>query len=177
MNRRTAIRNVVLISAGAALLPSCLQQDSPSVPLKNLPLSGAQEKMLAELAETIIPKTNNFIGAKDLQAHEFVLTMVDDCMAPEDRQKFIMGMKQFEEGCEKKWNRSFVKCNPQQRKEWLQLMESKQDVPEDAVRFYAITKHYTLQSFTSSKMYMTDIRKYRMVPGNNYRGCVAVNKS
>ena len=44
--------------------------------------------MLAELAETIIPKTKNFIGAKDLKAHEFLLTMVDDCMAPEDQKVF-----------------------------------------------------------------------------------------
>ena len=32
--------------------------------------------MLAELTETIIPKTNNFIGAKDLKSHEFILQSI-----------------------------------------------------------------------------------------------------
>jgi hypothetical protein len=51
MNRRTAIRNVVIISAGAGLLPSCMRDDKSSVPLKNISVTGSQEKMLAELTE------------------------------------------------------------------------------------------------------------------------------
>ena len=172
MNRRTAIRNVVIISAGAGLLPSCVQEDKSTLPLKNISLTGSQEQMLAELTETIIPKTKNFIGAKDLKAHEFVLTMVDDCTSPEDQQKFTEGMKLFEESCKKKWNSSFVKCSAQQRNELLQSMEKKQDIPEDALKFYGTVKRYTVQSFTSSKDYMTDIRKYKMVPGPNFKGCV-----
>src|ERR1044071_1554699 len=110
MNRRTAIRHAVLLAAGAALLPSCTNSDkAASIPLKNLSLTGAQEDMLAALSETIIPKTNNFIGASDLCSHEFVLTMVDDCSSPEEQQQFSRGLKQFEEACEKKWGQSFAK--------------------------------------------------------------------
>jgi len=174
MNRRTAIRNVVIISAGAGLLPSCLQHDKASISLKNISLLRSQEEMLNELAETIIPKTINFIGARDLKAHEFVLTMVDDCMAPEDQKKFTGGMSLFEDACKKKWNNSFINCSSQQRIELLQLVEKKQDIPEDALKFYGTVKHYTVQSFTSSKEYMTDIRKYKMVPGPDFKGCVPV---
>jgi len=175
MNRRTAIRNVVVITAGASLLPSCLHTDKPTITLKNIPLTGSQENMIAGLTETIIPRTNAFIGAADLRAHEFVLTMVDDCMPPEEQQKFTTGMKDFETVCRQQWNNSFTECSPQQRKELLQRLEQKQEVPENAVYFYETTKRYTVQSFTSSKQYMLDIRKYKMVPGNNYKGCVAVN--
>jgi Gluconate 2-dehydrogenase subunit 3 len=174
MNRRTAIRNVVVISAGATLLPSCLQQDSGTLSLKNISLSGSQEKMLAELAETIIPKTITFPGAKDINTHEFILTMVDDCSSPEEQQKFTRGMKTFEDACKKKVDNSFVNATAQQRKEFLQLVEKKQDIPEEATGFYGTVKRYTVQSFTSSKQYMTDIRKYKMVPGGNYKGCVPV---
>jgi hypothetical protein len=175
MNRRTALRHVVLLSAGAALLPSCVSNDrTAAIPLKNLSLTGSQEDMMAALSEAIVPKTNDFIGASDLKSHEFVLTMVDDCHGPEDQQQFSSGMKQFEEACEKKWKTSFVECSPEQRKEFLQDVEKKQDVPEDAVKFYQTTKRYTLQSFTSSKEYMTNIRDYKMVPGPNFKGCVPV---
>ena len=69
---------------------------------RNIPQAEAVEKMLAELAETIIPKTNNFIGAKDLKSHEFALIMMNDCAPPEDQKAFTDGMKAFEEGCQKK---------------------------------------------------------------------------
>lgn len=172
MNRRNAIRNVVIITAGTGLLPSCLHEDKSSFTLKNISLTGSQEQMLAELTETIIPGTKNFIGAKDLNTHEFILTMVDDCKSPEDQQKFAEGMKLFDEACKKKWDRSFVKCSPQQRIELLQSMEKKKGIPEDVLKFYGTVKSYTMQSFTSSKDYMTGIRKYKMVPGPNFKGCV-----
>jgi Gluconate 2-dehydrogenase subunit 3 len=178
MNRRTAITNIVFVSAGAVLLPSCLQNDkAASFPLKNISLTGSQENMLAELSETILPKTNNFIGAKDLKAHEFVLTMVDDCGKPEDQQNFTEGMKQFEDICQKKWNNSFVKCTLQQRNEILSQLEKKQDMPEPVLAFYKTVKRYTVQSFTSSKIYMTDIRHYKMVPGSHFKGCVPLKQA
>jgi hypothetical protein len=174
MNRRRAIRNVIIISAGAGLLPSCMQQDKVSIPLKNISISGSEEEMLAELAETIIPKTKNFIGAKDLKAHEFLLTMVDDCFNPEDQQKFKNGLKAFDKLSHDKFGQLFTSYTPKQKQELLADIESKKDIPEDALHFYGTIKRYTVQSFTSSKEYLTDIRKYKLVPGSNFKGCVPV---
>jgi hypothetical protein len=177
MNRRTAIRNFVIISAGVAFLPSCADHErSASIILKNIPLTGSQEELVAALSASIIPKTNDFIGASDLKAHEFVLTMVDDCNGPEDQQHFIKGMKDFEELCKKKYDKGFISCTPQQKLELLQQFEKKQDIPEEAARFYEIIKRYTVQSFTTSKEYMTTVRNYKMIPGSHYKGCVpAIN--
>lgn len=175
MNRRTAIRNVVIISAGAGLLPSCMQEDKSSIPLKNISITGSQEKMLTELTETIIPKTKNFIGAKDLKAHEFVLTMVDDCASPEDQKKFMDGLKAFDKLSHDKFGQLFISYTPEQKQTLLSDIESKKDIPEDALKFYGTVKRYTLQSFTSSKEYMTGIRKYKMIPGPNFKGCVKVS--
>jgi len=177
MNRRTAIRNVVIISAGASLLPFCTTADEASLHLKNIPLTRSQESMLAELAETIIPKTSNFIGAKDLESHVFILTMIDDCAAPEDQKFFSDGMKAFEDACKKKFNASFVKCTPQERDEWLREMEAVKDDKDIAAKFYKTAKRYTVQSFTSSKEYLLEVRKWTMVPGSDFKGCVPVKKT
>lgn len=177
MKRRTAIRNIVIISAGASLLPSCTATDNSSLQLKNIPLTGSQENMLAELAETIIPKTGNFIGAKDLKSHVFLLTMMDDCTSPEDQKFFSDGMKAFEDACKKKFNAAFVKCTPQQRNDLLKEMETIKDQKDAAAKFYKTTKRYTVQSFTSSKEYLLDVRKWQMVPGSNFKGCVPVKKT
>lgn len=143
--------------------------------LKHISVDGPEQDMLAELTETIIPKTNNFLGAKDIKSHEFLLTMVDDCHSPEQQKIFTDGLKAFENACDKKFNASFVKCAPGQRSELLKEMEANiADENNPAAQFYKITKSYTIQNFTSCKEYMLDIRKWKMVPGSNFRGCVKV---
>lgn len=175
MNRRTAIRNVVIISAGAAILPSCHHADKIGLQLKHLSITGSQEKLLAALSETIIPSTNDFIGAKDLKSHEFVLVMVDDCLAPDDQKKFTEGLTAFEDLCKKKLDRAFENCTPQQRDQLVADIEQKKDFPESVAGFYGTVKAYTLQSFTGSKEFMTGIRNYKLVPGPIYKGCVPVS--
>jgi hypothetical protein len=177
MNRRTAIRNVAIISAGAALLPSCHDADKISLPLKHLSVTGSQGKMLAALSETIIPTTHTFPGAKELKSHEFVLIMVDDCASPEEQKKFINGLKSFEELCKEKWDRAFENCTVLQRNELVADIEKKKNVPEPVTEFYNTVKKYTLQSFSSSKEFLTDIRKYKLAPGPDFKGCVPVSKA
>ena len=97
INRRTAIRQLAIISAGAALLPSCLHPHAkPSVSLKNITLTGDQEKSLEELTATLIP-TDTTPGARDVSAHLLVLRMVDDCSPKADQEKFIKGLVSFDE--------------------------------------------------------------------------------
>jgi Gluconate 2-dehydrogenase subunit 3 len=175
MNRRTAIRNVIIISAGAGLLPSCVGDDKSSIVLKNISITGSQEKMLAALTEAIIPKTKNFIGAGDLKAHEFLLTMIDDCTTPEEQKKFSYGLEAFDKLSHDRFGQLFTSYTAAQKKGLLQSIESKKDVPEDVLKFYGTVKRYTLQSFTSSKDYLTDIRKYKIIPGSNFKGCVPVS--
>lgn len=172
MNRRTALRNVIIISAGAGLLPACVGDDKSVIPLRNISITGSQEKMLAALTEAILPKTKNFIGANDLKAHEFILTMIDDCASPEDQKKFMEGLQAFDKLSHDKFGQLFTSYTAKQKKELLTDIESKKDIPEEALKFYGAVKKYTIQSFTSSKEYLTDIRKYKIVPGSDFKGCV-----
>ena len=119
MNRRTAIRNVIIISAGAGLLPSCGGDNTSVIVLKNISITGPQEKMLTALTESIIPKTKAFIGAKDLKAHEFLLTMVDDCSSPEDQKKFMDGLTAFDKLSHDKFGQLFTGYTVEQKKALL----------------------------------------------------------
>jgi hypothetical protein len=176
MNRRNAIRTVVIISAGAALLPSCRDANTTYIQLKNISFTGKQQEMLADLSETIIPKTKAFAGAKDLKAPEFVLLMLDDCTSPDDQQAFTKSMSAFEDACRKKWDNSFNKCSSQQKIEFLKELESKTE-EDDAKKFYKTVKRLTVQAFTSSKEYLEGVRKYKIIPGSAFKGCVPVNQA
>ena len=176
MNRRKAISNIVILSVGAAVLPSCSQKDEEAVKFKNFSLKNDEVNMLGQLSDTIIPKTGA-PGAPDVKAHEFILMMVDDCYEPEKQKMFTDGLKQFDKLAKDKYSTAFISCTAPQRKELLTAMEKEKDVPEDVLFFYETTKRHTVQAFTSSKEYMTDVLKYNLVPGSDFKGCVPVKKA
>lgn len=174
MNRREAIRACFIITAGATILPSCMQEKSKSgLLLKHLKVTGEQEQMMADLTDAIIPVTDT-PGAKDVGAHLFVLMMVDDCSKPEDQEKFTAGLKAFEDDVQKQYKTSFSKLTPAQRNEWLATMEGKKEEKDNpAVNFYHSTRGLTIQCFTGSQYYLTKVQVYEMVPGR-FHGCVPV---
>ena len=173
MDRRTAIRTALIISAGAALLPSCRQKEKNAVSYRNFSVTGEQQEMLSGLTGFIIP-TTDFVGAADVKADEFTLMMVDDCYSPDKQKQFVNGLQQFDKATTKKYGSTFADCTIPQKKEWLATLESKKDAPADVLTFYQIVKQHTLQAFTSSKPYLLQVRKYNMVPGPNFKGCIPV---
>jgi len=176
MNRRTVIRNMVIVSAGTAFFPSCLNGDKKaSIALKNYTITGSQEEMLADLTETIIPSGDGH-GAKEEKSHLFVLMMLDDCSSKEEQRKFISGLKQFEEATKKRFGSSFIKCSKEQKVQLLKDIENKKEVSEETIAFYNSTKKLTLQSYLSSEHYLTKITGYNILPGH-YKGCVSVNNA
>ena len=176
MHRRTVIRNVLAFSAGAALIPSCVHDEGKaSIPLKNISVTGNQEKMLESLSETIVPKTTT-PGAKELSTHLFILMMVDDCLNKESQQKFMRGLVQFEELSIKKSGTGFLASGPAQKAALLTDIEAKKGVSEDVQSFYGTVKRFTVQGFVSSQYFLTKIQPYEMIPGR-YHGCVPVKKT
>jgi Gluconate 2-dehydrogenase subunit 3 len=170
-NRRVAIQQLLVIWAGVALLPSCLQHEQKvSIPLKLIQVLPEDENMLAELAETILPKTDT-PGAKDLSAHLFVLKMVDDCYSKTNQEKYIEGMKAFESFVSKKTGKSFTEISPSERQSIVAELD-KQKSSEDALSyFFQSTKRLTVQAYTTCEYYMTKIRGYKMIPGK-FQGCI-----
>ena len=169
--RRYAIKQILAVAAGAALIPSCMEDKSKAaIILTNFKIDADQEKMLAELAETIIPKTTT-PGAKDISAHLFALKMLDDCAKPEDQQKFVKGLAQFEAGCKSQFGKGFVDCTNEQRTTLLTNLEAKKGDDNELSFFYGKMKGLTIQAYTSSQFYLTKVRVYELVPGR-FHGCV-----
>jgi len=172
-NRRVAIQQLFLIWAGVALLPSCLQtEEKVSIPLKLIHIEPADEAMLAELADTILPKTDS-PGAKDLSAHLFALKMVDDCFTQTNQRKYIQGMKDFESLVMKKTGKSFVENNAAERQSILTELDRQKSATDNLAFFYQSTKKLTVEAYTTCEYYLTKIRGYKMIPGK-FQGCVSL---
>jgi len=173
INRRSAIKKFLYVSAGIVLMPLCLQDKSkPAVELKNFSISADQETLLAELTESIIPKTIS-PGAKDISAHRFALKMMDDCRGKEVQDKFLAGLLAFEKQAEKISGKSFIKQSIEERNAVLQEMEKNKESKEDAVGFYRTMKWFTIQAYNSSEFFLTKVQVYELVP-SRYHGCVPV---
>jgi hypothetical protein len=191
MNRRTVLKNLALVVGGAVLLPSCLHKDGTSyVQLKHINLDADQQKLIADIAETIIPKTNT-PGAKDLNLPAFVLKMIDDCYTKKDQQAFLVGLGTFNDMVKKKYNSSFADLSVRDREEVLNSIDknNKPTVdPKKSIKpvgdaqksleapkkkpeipplnlFYGTIKQQTIFGYTNSQYFMTKQIVYELVPG------------
>lgn len=173
MDRRAVLRNFVILSAGIAFMPSCKDgKVKGTVSLKSIQLSGDEENMLANLAETILPVKAE---APADSAHYFVLAMVDDCYASDDQKKFVEGLKRFEELAQEKFGSRFVQLSAEQKHSLLEEMEKNKNAGEAVNYFYNSTRSLTLQHYMSSKHYLVNIRKWEMAPGR-WNGCFPLEK-
>lgn len=180
MNRRIALKQLGLLTAGAALLPACVRDTakSASITLKNIHISGGQEFVLAEIAETLIP-TTDIPGAKAMNAHHFVLRMVDDCQPEEAQKEFEKGLADFEKAVEEKHGKSFDELSPSDRKAFLTEIDAtaKAEREKESVsalsKFYSLARRYTIQGFSSSEYVLTNVFNYNMIPGK-FVGCVPI---
>lgn len=171
MNRRIAIRNMALILGSAAVLPSCLGDKSKSKPLvelKHLQLNGDEQQLVANLAETILPKTDT-PGAKDLNLHLFAFKMIDDCMNKQQQDDFKAGLKAFADAADAKYKKSFNDCTVAERTAFVKEAEKgiKDKAKDDAkmLAFYDTVKQQTVFGYTTSQYFMTKQVVYELVPG------------
>lgn len=180
MNRRIALKQLGLITAGAALLPACVNEaaKATSIALKNIKVTGGQEAILAEVADTLIPATD-IPGAKAMNLQQFILRMVDDCQSAEAQKDFESGLTAFEESVDKKFGKSFEELAPADRKAFIAELdanartEKENESLSQLSKFYLMTRRYTIQGFTSSEYVLTNVLPYNMIPGK-FLGCVPI---
>jgi hypothetical protein len=173
MNRRSLLQQLALLSAGAAMLPSCLGDHSkPDLVLKNFKVDSDQEKILAAVTTTLIPTTST-PGAGDVSAHLFVLKMMDDCFSPEDQDKFFRGMRQLDNAARSTLGTSFAAAAGPRRESLLQTIDSGKMPGDELNFFYSTTKKQTILAYSSSSWFLTKVQVYELVPGR-FHGCVPV---
>ena len=176
ITRRTAVKQLLIISGGVVIFPSCVhQEDKTSILLKNLDLNAGHEKLMAEIAETIIPKTDT-PGAKEIATHIYTLKMLDDCTEKEKQDAFVKGLNEINEISKKKFNNKFIDCTVPQRRDILTDIEAKNGYSKDVQSFYGMMKHFTIQGYITSKYVGTNLVVYELVPGR-FHGSFPIQKN
>lgn len=184
MNRRDALSRVALILGGTvvganAFLEGCTPSDQKTSDA-NPAFTPEDIAYLDEVAETIIPATNT-PGAKAAKAGAFMTVMVNDCYTENDQKIFKAGMKKLDEASRQKNGKSFMDCNPDQRKALLTEIDkeakeyAKTAKGDDPKHYFRMMKELTLLGYFTSEPGATQALRYVPVPGK-YEGCIDYKK-
>ena len=159
MNRREAVRNLSLILGGvlsseltAALYGQVLTTGAP------LEVSLAQEALLAEAADTIIPATDT-PGAKAAGVEKFIVRVLRDCYRPEAQMRFYEGLSRLDAAGRSAHGKPFTALTPEQRHAVL-LAATKTDKA-----FFLLLKQLTVAGYFTSEIGATKALAYLPIPG------------
>lgn len=99
MNRREAIARIGLLVGGTLSAPTLRAMERMGVGAASsvaaFTLTEAQRKIVAEVAEHIIPKTST-PGAKDAGVPAFIEMMLNDCYKAPEHRSFLEGVADLE---------------------------------------------------------------------------------
>jgi hypothetical protein len=171
MERRSALKTLGLSLGSLISLPAWASSWQSSTFVTGS-FSMANDALLAELVDTIIPKTET-LGAKDLGVHQFIQTMLKDCYAQKAQDNFAKALADIDPLSTKTFGKAFVELDAEQRLKIVQsLGESTDKTTQD---FYRTLRGLTIQGYKSSEYYLTKFTDYEMAPARFY-GCVPVKK-
>lgn len=178
MNRREALQRFSLLIGGSLLgADSLLAKNVDWDALEDAPdskgiglFSKSQIKLMNEIADTILPETGT-PGAKAAKVGQFIAVIVSDCYEPADQKIFTEGLAQLQVLCKQKTGKSFVKCSPQQRLDFLKVLDQEQKAyykskkPSDPPLYFRQMKDLTLLGYFTSEVGATQALRYLPVPG------------
>lgn len=179
MNRKKAIRNIILLGGGTAALLAGWKGYNI---LKKPSFSKLDEHQLLidELAELIIPETDT-PGAGKAGVGRFISIMVRDCTSRQAQNKFIDGVEDLAAYAKSRYDKTFLQCSPADKISILQHFEEKGRGYKGMLgkaetkflgdSFFTTLKKYTVMGYCTSKQGATSALRYDYIPGS-YQGNV-----
>lgn len=183
MNRRDALSAVGFLLGGtvvgsAAFLEGCSVDSKKAA---GIPFDQDIQKLLNEIAETILPTTPSSAGAKAADVAGFMNMVVSECYDEEHQKIFLEGIGNLQDAAEKKFDISFMNASPEQRTQFLTELDEEQKAymkskkKEDPTHYFRMVKELTILGYFSSEIGCTQALRYVAVPGR-YDGCVPYSK-
>lgn len=164
MNRREVIKSVAIMLGGAFSAPTLMAMDNwenatkPNINSAAFTLTNIQQKIIAEVAELIIPKTDT-VGAKEVGVPAFIEMMLKDCYKAPEHQSFIEGLTSMERV-------KFLELNTDEKRGVLKLLEQEtKKLPSNSTPFWRLIKELTLLGYFTSEAGIKASFDYVQIPG------------
>ena len=178
MDRRQALKQTAILLGAplsattlSSLLTGCQPNGAPDWEPQFF--TKEQAKVISEIAECILPSTNNSPGAKALYVDEFIDLMLNDSFSEEEQQQFLAGLAALEDNAQTNFEKNFLQCNPDQQVALLQGLELEPDESAPGKAFFTTIKGLSLIGYFTSETIMTEQLNYAPVPGK-WEGCIDI---
>ncbi len=176
MNRRNLIKTMAISAVGLATVPLWVDSwTAEDLSLTGFDVDDDQRLLLAELVDAIIPATDT-PGAKELEVHKFILTMLGDCYEKDIQDEFLAGFEELNATTKEQYGKTFMKMQDRERNNILSTLATAEIPPEKQVNFVSLVKSLTITGYMSSKYVLQNILQYEQVPSRFY-GSFPVNQS
>jgi len=159
ISRRDTLHRLTLLLGGAlsAQLTAGLMGQvinlGPSVEV-----SAADQSLLAELADTIIPTTDT-PGAKAAGVEQFIVRMMRDCYVRGEQEKFYAGLAKLEAESHRLYGKGLAEVDAAARHELV-----KQSIGNNKA-FYLRLRELTIVGYFTSEIGASKALEYLPIPG------------
>ncbi|MGB5169872.1 MAG: gluconate 2-dehydrogenase subunit 3 family protein [Eudoraea sp.] len=181
MKRKTFINTISLASGGAIILPTAgLLQSCEYHPKNRVTLQKEDIGFLNEIGETILPATEASPGAKAAEIGNFMYSIFQDCMEPENQAIFLSGLNELDAQAAALFNTSFIDASPIEKTKLLEKIqleaiiynEEQEGMEEILPHYFDLFKNLTTYGYFTSEIGMTIARDYLPIPGK-YEACIS----
>ena len=168
MKRRELLKNIGLGSAAFVSIPVWAKNWSEVT----LPASKTfqHEAILLSMIDTLIPNGDT-PGALEQGVDKYVKAMLQAMRTAQEQNDFEVQLGKVDDISKRISGKSFIDNAQSARLEILKSIS--QDNSAEWKKFYRLFRNYSIQGYTSSEWYMTNVAGYVMAPGFS-KGCVNV---
>lgn len=168
MKRRELLKNIGLGYAAFVSIPVWAKNWKVDM----LPASKAfqNEAILKSMIDTLIPKSDT-PGALEQGVDKYVKAMLQAMHTAQEQKDFEVQLGKVDDVSKKISGKGFIDNALSVRLEILKSIS--QESATEWKRFYRLFRNYSIQGYTGSEWYMTNVAGYVMAPGFS-KGCVNV---
>lgn len=189
MNRREYIKNTALFigyavsaSALSETFIACKHEREITVNWEPKFLTKPQAQTLAEMTETILPKTST-PGAKDIGVAQYIDSVLKNLLSEAEQQEFVKGLESVQDMSKSNYGKYFEECDQTQREQLLlKLDRDAAKFPPtmwgivlvekpDPITFYRRLKGLTLTAYFASEKIGKEVLAYDPIPGH-FDSCI-----
>lgn len=180
LSRRAFVGSFVVFT-GIAISGIALYENKLTVGIEAI---DGEQLLIAELAETIIPRTQT-VGAKDVNAEKTIVMLLKECTDVRTQKRFMKGLFNLKDYCEETFGKRFEMCNEAEKIQVLERFEKKVNSLWKPLKkleakfagrsFFEVLKEYTLYAYCTSLQGAT-VGMFPIPNSRKQRGCANINE-
>lgn len=172
MNRREALKNTAILVGAFVASNGVLAGCAPRARTTSGVLSGDDQDLIEEIADTLLPTTAASPGAKAAGVGAAVNLILTDCYDVKAQQRVVQGLKDFRATCRERKHGDFISLSRTDRELLLREIDAdSKKAPSADAHYFGLVRELAQGAYFSSQVGVTRALRYVAVPGR-FEGCV-----